>query len=174
MRMLVVMLIILSATVGIAAPRFVTPGMIQRNGLTDEQYERLWAQGKRPQITIDAARDWIFRSARYQNVTNWLDVIGKTNNFARLVVPTMATNETLRTENGNLKTENKHWKHVAEENANDARTAREIRAAAKRTAKNLEKVLEALEQAKKKAETEDEAALYTMLIALLEGKEPNQ
>ena len=81
-------------TAGNAAP-FVTPEMIKRNGLTDEQYQRLWAQGKRPQIDIATARDWIFRSARYQNVTNWLEVIGKTNDFARLVIPTMATNEVL-------------------------------------------------------------------------------
>jgi len=67
------------------APHFVTPAMLdRRNGLTDEQYELLWAQGKNPSISKAAARDWVFRAGRYQCVTNWLDICGKTNNFAAL------------------------------------------------------------------------------------------
>ena len=67
-----------------AAPQFVTPAMMQRNGLTDEQYEMLWKQGKNPQIDIATARDWIFRASRYTNVVEWLEVCGTTNDFARL------------------------------------------------------------------------------------------
>ena len=58
--------------------------MMKRNGLTDEQYELLWSQGKNPQIDIGAARDWIFRSSRYTNVVEWLEVCGRTNDFAKL------------------------------------------------------------------------------------------
>ena len=66
-----------------AAP-FVTENMMKRNGLTDEQYELLWKQGKNPSIEQSAAREWIFRASRYQNVVEWLQTIGKTNDFAKL------------------------------------------------------------------------------------------
>lgn len=164
-----------------AAPHFVTPSMTYRNGLTDEQYEMLWRQGKNPRIGIAEARDWIFRSARFQNVTNWLAVIGKTNDFARLVYPTMTTNEMLVATNrvltsaiGKLARDLERADTRADEAQHDADIHKALQKAAKRAEKNLDKVIKALEQAKKKASTEDEAALYTMLIALLEGKEPNE
>ena len=163
-----------------AAPRFVTPGMIQRNGLTDEQYQLLWAQGKRPQIDIATARDWIFRSSRYQNVTDWLEVIGKTNDFARLVIPTMATNEVLTATNrvlsaavGKLRQDLDKAIERGNELEHDADIYKALQKAAKRTEKNISKIVKTLEQAKKKASTEDEAALYTMLIELIQGNEPN-
>lgn len=156
-----------------AAPKFVTPTMVYRNGLTDEQYELLWKQGKNPKISISAARDWIFRSSRYQNVTNWLGIIGKTNDFARLVVPTMEKNEQLTATNavlvsavGKLERDLGNAKH-----GDDIYKA--IQKAARRAEKNLEKVLKELEKAKKKSSTEEEAALYSSLIAALEGKDPN-
>ena len=67
------------------SPRFITGSMHSRNGLTDEQYEFLWSIGKRPSIDTATARDWMFRAARYHNVTNWLGMIGKTNDFAKTV-----------------------------------------------------------------------------------------
>jgi len=67
-----------------AAPNFVTPAMMKRNGLTDEQYELLWSQGKTPQIDVATARDWIFRASRYANVVDWLETLGQTNDFAKL------------------------------------------------------------------------------------------
>lgn len=157
-----------------AAPHFVTPSMTYRNGLTDEQYEMLWRQGKNPRIGIAEARDWIFRSSRFQNVTNWLEVIGKTNDFARLVYPTMTTNEMLVATNRVLATAVGKLARDLESAKHDADIYKALRKATKRAEKNREKVVKTLEQAKKKAETEDEIALYTMLIALLEGREPNQ
>ena len=68
----------------LAAAPFLTPSMIRRNGLTDEQYEALWKAGKRPRIDPAAARDWMRRAYRYQNVTNWLAICGETNDFAKL------------------------------------------------------------------------------------------
>lgn len=162
------------------APHFVTPGMIQRNGLTDEQYELLWCQGKHPQITIDAARDWIFRASRYHNVTNWLEVIGRTNDFARLVIPLSATNEMLVVSNGvlnsGLVSMTRKWKSEkqrADYAEEDAESARAVWKAAKRTEKNVEKVIKELEKARKKAASEDEAALWSSIIALLKGEAPN-
>jgi len=67
------------------SPKFITGSMMdRRNGLTDEQYEILWKLGRTPQITPNVARDWVFRANRYQNVTNWLDICGKDDDFAAL------------------------------------------------------------------------------------------
>ena len=49
----------------------------------------------------------------------------------------------------------------------DAKATQDIRKAAKRAQKNLDKVLKTLEQAKKKAASDDEADLYEHLINLL-------
>lgn len=83
-----------------AAPPFITPAMMKRNGLTDAQYEMLWKQGRNPKIDIATARDWIFRASRYQNVTNWLEICGRTNDFAKL-------SHTLQAENFDLTETNK-------------------------------------------------------------------
>ncbi|MBQ4385540.1 MAG: hypothetical protein II823_06430 [Kiritimatiellae bacterium] len=49
----------------------------------------------------------------------------------------------------------------------DAKTLRDMRKAAKRTEKNLSKILKAIEQAKKKAESEDEAQFYELLEGII-------
>lgn len=172
----------------LSSPRFITPDMVKRNGLTDEQYEALWAIGKNPRIDQSAARDWMFRAARGKNVREWLEVIGKTNDFARLVVPTMETNEVLVATNSALRISVEHWKgnaqswytratnEIARADAleYDANILKALRKSAARTQKNLEKVVKTLEKAKAKAETEEEANLYTALIAVIQGIDPNQ
>lgn len=162
------------------ATNFITPNMMKRNGLTDEQYEAFWKIGKHPRIEQAAAREWMFRASRYSNVTNWLDVIGKTNNYARLVVPTMETNEVLKVQVkdltgaiGKLAEDLKHAESRADEAKHDADIYKALQKATKRTEKNISKIIKTIEQAKKKAQTEDEVALYTMLIQLLQGNEPN-
>ena len=67
-----------------AAANVLLPSMRLRNGLTDEQYEQLFAAGKHPSVDANTARDWMYRAFRYDNVVEWLDTIGKTNNFAAL------------------------------------------------------------------------------------------
>lgn len=49
----------------------------------------------------------------------------------------------------------------------DAKTLRDMRKAAKRTEKNLSKILKTIEQAKKKAESEDEAQFYELLEGII-------
>ena len=63
---------------------FFTGSMLKRNGLTDEQYIQLWNIGRRPQIEPAAAKEWIYRAHRYDNVMEWFQELGKSNNFARL------------------------------------------------------------------------------------------
>lgn len=162
------------------APNFITPNMIKRNGLTDEQYEAFWKIGKNPRIDQATARSWMFRSSRYSNVTNWLGIIGKTNNFARLVVPTMETNEVLKVQVkdltgavSKLAKDIEQEKARADESKHNADIYKAIQKSVKRTEKNISKVIKTLEQAKKKASTEDEVALWTMMIQILQGNEPN-
>ena len=78
-----------------SAASFVTPRMMLRNGLTDEQYEYLWSIGKNPQIEQSAARQWIYRASRYDNVIEWLQDLGKTNDFARLAARLSTNNVAL-------------------------------------------------------------------------------
>ena len=106
------MLLCLAASIAQAAPNFVTQSMVKRRGLTDEQYEMLWNMGRRPRIEVAAARDWIFRASRYENVRDWLDDLGRTNDFARLAarVPHLTkTNAMLVATNRVLKTEAREW-----------------------------------------------------------------
>lgn len=98
-----------------AAPTFVTPAMMKRNGLTDAQYELLWKQGKNPQIDIATARDWIFRASRYTNVVEWLEICGKTNDFAKLSHKLQGDNFALIETNGVLAASVKEWKKEAKE-----------------------------------------------------------
>ncbi len=88
-----------------AAP-FVTPNMVKRNGLTDKQYELLWSQGKNPKIDQSAVREWIFKSSRYQNVVEWLQTLGKTNDFAKLAGVLTTNNVALKDAVTNLTSTN--------------------------------------------------------------------
>lgn len=116
LREAIIFAVITIATAGVGAP-FVTPDMMKRNGLTDEQYELLWSQGKNPRIDTGAARQWVYRSSRYDNVTNWLGIIGRTNNFAALAakVPWL-TDENYRLSNTNtfLVKSRDEWRTLAE------------------------------------------------------------
>lgn len=98
-----------------AAPPFVTPAMMKRNGLTDEQYQLLWKQGKNPQIDIATARDWIFRASRYTNVVEWLEICGRTNDFAKLSHKLQGDNFELMQTNGVLAASVREWKRNAKE-----------------------------------------------------------
>lgn len=84
------------AVAALFAANFFTPGMMKRNGLTDEQYQLLWSMGRNPQIEAGAAREWVFRASRYDNVVDWLETIGKTNDFARLAARVPGLTETNR------------------------------------------------------------------------------
>lgn len=97
-----------------AAPPFVTPAMMKRNGLTDEQYQLLWKQGKNPQIDVATARDWIFRASRYANVVEWLEICGKTNDFAKLSHKLQGDNFALIETNGVLTASVREWNRNAE------------------------------------------------------------
>lgn len=150
-----------------AAPNFVTPGMMKRNGLTDEQYEMLWKAGKNPKVDIATIRDLIFRSCRYQNVTNWLDIIGKTNNFAKLSYKLQGdnfvlveTNKFLVATNGVLRAEVRNLEP-------DAKVVREAekaaQKAAKKDSKNFTKWIDDTEKAKRKSSAEM-AEFYDWII----------
>lgn len=112
-----VAIIALAASIAHAAPAFFTPGMMKRNGLTDEQYQLLWSMGRNPQIETGAAREWVFKASRFYNVMDWLDDLGKTNDFARLAarVPHLVeTNTLLVATNRVLKTELVSWNEKAD------------------------------------------------------------
>lgn len=157
-----------------AASSFVTPAMMKRNGLTDEQYQLLWKQGKNPQIDVATARDWIFRSSRYKNVVEWLEICGKTNDFAKLSHKLQGdnfelteTNKAVKAENVVLVRKNKNLEIDLADADGYRKAVKEIEKAARKDTKNLEKLRKDLEKYEKKAETESFAALCRLLLELL-------
>lgn len=142
-----------------AAPPFVTPAMMKRNGLTDEQYELLWKQGKNPKIDVATARDWIFRASRYTNVVEWLAVCGRTNDFAKLSHKLQGDYFELNETNRVLSTSVKKWKKNAE---NWQASAEEWMDAATNNAARVERVTAALDERRAEYfEKRDKAALPT-------------
>lgn len=142
-----------------AEPKFVTPAMMKRNGLTDEQYQLLWKQGKNPQIDIATARDWIFRASRYTNVVEWLEICGKTNDFAKLAHKLQGENFTLAKTNGVLAASVKEWKRNAE---GWQASAEEWMVAATNNAARVERVSAALDEKRAEyVEKRDKSALPT-------------
>lgn len=142
-----------------AAPQFVTPAMMKRNGLTDAQYELLWKQGKNPQIDIATARDWIFRASRYTNVVEWLEICGKTNDFAKLSHKLQGDNFALTATNGVLAASVREWKRNAED---WQASAEEWMEAATNNAARVERVTAALDEKRAEyVEKRDKSALPT-------------
>lgn len=113
----IVILFCFASLIAEAAPNFITQSMMKRRGLTDEQYEMLWSMGAHPRIEVAAARDWIFRASRYKNVKEWLEELGRDNDFAKLAsrVPGLTeTNEVLSVSNKLLRAEASNWRDKAE------------------------------------------------------------
>lgn len=143
----------------LAAAPFVTPAMMKRNGLTDEQYELLWSQGKNPRIEIGAAREWIFRASRYTNVVEWLEICGRTNDFAKLSHKLQGDNFALIETNGVLAASVREWKRNAE---NWQASAKEWMDAATNSAARVERVTAALDEKRAEyVEKRDKSALPT-------------
>ena len=173
MKKIAIISVALAIANAIAAP-FVTPSMMKRNGLTDEQYQLLWAQGKNPRIGIAEARDWIFRASRYTNVVEWLDICGRTNDFARLSHKLQGdnfelteTNKAVKAENVVLVRKNKDLEIDLADADGYRKAVKEIEKAARKDSKNLAKLRKDLEKYAKKAETEAFAELCNRLLELL-------
>jgi hypothetical protein len=84
MKYALIILSLFSLTAFADSPKFVSSQMMKRNGLTDEQYEILWACGFKPSVDAATMRDIMFKAFRYQNTIEWLEHCGASNNFARL------------------------------------------------------------------------------------------
>lgn len=177
LRAILITLFAVFGTVGNAAPNFVTSAMLKRNGLTDEQYQYLWSIGKRPQIDIGAAREWMFRASRYGNVTNWLDICGKTNDFAKLSFKLQDenfvlsdTNKVLVATNSALRVEVAQLEPDAKELRKAAKAAEK---AAKKDSKNFEKWIKDTEKARSKS-SDDMAEFYDSILEIATGSVPNK
>lgn len=175
---LLIVAALVAAVAAHAAPPFVTPAMMKRNGLTDEQYELLWKQGKNPQIDVATARDWIFRASRYTNVVEWLEVCGRTNDFAKLSHKLQGDNFELTETNKIVVAENKKVKkekaaveaelEIAKEYE---KAVKDIEKAARKDTKNLDKLRKDLEKYRNKAETEGFKELCSLLLDMLSEAE---
>lgn len=178
--------IIAGSILGVAladGPKFITPEMTLRRGLTDAQYEALWKQGRHPRIDPSAARDWIYRASRYQNATNWMEIIGRTNDAVKAAIVIERDNQVLIDTNAVLNIEvvrergrAKRYKELAEEYEADSKEYRKaVKAAekaAKKDSKNFEKWVKDTEKARDKS-SEDMAEFYDAILEIALGTVPN-
>ena len=173
----VLLAIIVSFCGTVFSAPFVTPDMMKRNGLTDEQYEMLWKLGKRPQIDIGAARVWMFKAHRYGNVTNWLDICGRTNNFAKLSYRLQDENFVLTETNSVLVATNRVMAAEISELEPDAKATRKAakaaEKAAKKDSKNFEKWIKDTKKARDKS-SGDMAEFYDSILEIATGSVPNE
>jgi len=156
--------------------------MMKRNGLTDEQYQLLWSQGKRVVIEPSAVREWIFKSSRYTNVVDWLDICGKSNDFAKLSHKLQGDNFVLKETNAVVVAENREltssnvWLTVENEilvatNAVlevDAKKAQKVAKAAKKARKKDQKNFEKWSSDTKKAKAKSSSDMAEFYDSVLE------
>ena len=152
-----------------------------RNGLTDEQIDGMFGRFKDPNFSVRITREtWNnikFNTHRYNNVTNWLGVIGRTNNYARLVVPTMAANEVLNVKNGTLSLSNAVLRTNVEILEPYAKAMRKVAKAAEKAAKkNLKNFMKWVNDTKKARDKsgEDMAEFYDSILEIATGFVPNK
>jgi hypothetical protein len=158
----------------------ILPCQVYRRGLTNEQIDGILARHPDAQLRI-TAQDWRgmrYQLTRFQNMTNYVEEIGNSNDCARVLLrlhdtaeDLSRTNSTLRASLSQAVKDMEAWRDAATEYEADAKTSQEIRKAVKRAEKNLSKIVKTIEQAKKKASDEDEAALYDLLISILTPEE---
>ena len=163
----------------------ILPCQVYRRGLTNEQIDGILRKHPDAQLRI-TAQDWRgmrYQLTRFHNMTNYVEQIGNSNDCAKVLLHLHDVGEELKGSNSTLRVsldkavrDAEAWRETAAEYEADAQATKDIRKAAKRAEKNLSKVIKAIEQAKKKASDEDEAALYDLLIEILapeDGKEDN-
>lgn len=151
------------------------PSQVHRRGLDNWQIDDILATHPTAVLRISAA-DW--RGMRYQlhrfnNMTNYVEEIGSSKDCDKVLLRLTDATEQLTASNGVLRVMVAEATERADAAEYDAHTLHELKKAAKRTEKNLSKVIKELEKAKKKASSDDEAALYTAIINILQGNDPN-
>ena len=158
----------------------ILPCQVYRRGLTNEQIDGILARHPDAQLRI-TAQDWRgmrYQLTRFHNMTNYVEQIGGSNDCSKVLLRLHDVGEELSKSNSALRVSLDmadravdEWRETAAQWQADAKTTREIRKAAKRAEKNLSKIVKTIEQAKKKAESEEEAELYDLLISILTPEE---
>lgn len=102
MRPVALVVAAIAAVVASAAPftpgrDFLVPSVdFRRNGLSNEQYAQIAAirrrDGRPMVMNPDDAAEMVYRAERGRNIEGWLEDVGRTNDYARLLIPTMETN----------------------------------------------------------------------------------
>ena len=182
MRKSIIVAMVLSVALAcdMAAAKGVLPCQVYRRGLTNEQIDGILARHPDAQLRI-TAQDWRgmqYQLHRFHNMTNYVEQIGGSNDCSKVLLKLHDVGEELKGSNSVLRVslaeavhDAQAWRETAAEYEADTRATKDIRKAAKRAEKNLSKVIKAIEQAKKKASDEDEAALYDLLISILTPEE---
>lgn len=167
MKKIIMTVLTAALSAALSAAPFITPGMMKRNGLTNEQYERLWKLGKNPKLDVGMVRELMFKAGRYGNVTNWLDICGKTNDFAKLSYVLQDDNFGLIETNKVLVSSNLDLRVEVSELEPDAKALRKMaksaQKAAEKDAKNYTKWLDDTKKAARKSSLEMAEFFYSII-----------
>lgn len=177
---IVVLLLFVALACDMAAAKGILPCQVYRRGLTNEQIDGILARHPDAQLRI-TAQDWRgmqYQLHRFHNMTNYVEQIGNSNDCAKVLLHLHDVGEELKGSNSTLRVsldkavrDAEAWRETAAEYEADAKVTKDIRKAAKRAEKNLSKIVKTIEQAKKKAGSEEETALYDLLIEILSDPE---
>lgn len=101
----------------VASAKGLLPGMVYRRGLTNEQIDGILDKHPSAQLRI-TAQDW--RGMRYQlyrfhNMTNYVELIGSTQDCARVLLRLHDATETLTASNTTLTRIAKEWQSASAE-----------------------------------------------------------
>ena len=101
----------------VAEAKGLLPGMVYRRGLTNEQIDGILEKYPEAQLRI-TKQDW--RGMRYQlfrfhNMTNYVELIGGSNDCARILLQLHDTAETLTASNAVLDRVAHEWQTASEE-----------------------------------------------------------
>lgn len=127
-RLQIVTLCLVAASVIVASGKGVLPCMVYRYGLTNEQIDDILTQHPDAQLRI-TAQDWRgirYELSRFQCMTNYVNLIGSTQDCARVLLQLHDTAESWRSRHGaisNLYAKASRELDVATERANEYATA---------------------------------------------------
>ncbi len=144
-----------------AAAKGMLPWMVHRRGVTNEQIEKILEKHPNAVLRI-TAQDWrgvCYQLTRFENMTNYVEQIGSTQDCARVLLRLNDAKEELSRTNSALRIEVKQaakaveewketadeWKAYAETNAAAAQVTKDLRKAVKRAEKNVSKIIKTIQ-----------------------------
>ena len=101
----------------VASAKGLLPSMVYRRGLTNDQIDHILARHPEAELRL-TAQDWrgmTYQLHRFANMTNYVELIGNSNDCARVLLQLHDRGETLASSNAVLAKAVAGWKSAADE-----------------------------------------------------------